>query len=353
MRNYKNIPYYILGSGAISELSGLLEKRRIKNNSKVIFMIDSFFKGKRIEKKLLSKNDDILLFVSTEKELYAEYVDELSDRIKNICRGELPVAIVGMGGGTTMDLAKCVSILLTNSGKAEDYQGWDLVKNPGIFKIGIPTISGTGAETSRTGIFTGMQVKSGINSDYSIFDQIILDTQFLKTVPLNKFIFTAMDCYLHDIELLKGNNNGITKALAEESLSLIREIFLKKMDYEKLMIASYLGGNAMATADGGHICHPVSYGVSLVLGIRHGLSVCLAFNALANYYPKEIREFKKILKKFNITLPKNVTANCTEEQFDRMVEAVLKNEKPLRNSFGENWQKIFTKNKVKEILKRI
>ena len=55
-----------------------------------------------------------------------------------------------MGGGSTMDIAKCVSILLTNSGKAEDYQGWDLVQYPAIYKVGIPTISGTGAEVTRT-----------------------------------------------------------------------------------------------------------------------------------------------------------------------------------------------------------
>ena len=65
-----------------------------------------------------------------------------------------PVAIVGMGGGITMDIAKAVSNLLTNGGKAEEYQGWDLVKKPGIYKIAIPTLSGTGAEATRTCVMT-------------------------------------------------------------------------------------------------------------------------------------------------------------------------------------------------------
>jgi 3-deoxy-alpha-D-manno-octulosonate 8-oxidase len=52
------------------------------------------------------------------------------------------------------DTGKAVSNLLRNPGNAEDYQGWDLVKNPGVYKIGVPTISGTGAEASRTCVMT-------------------------------------------------------------------------------------------------------------------------------------------------------------------------------------------------------
>ncbi len=64
--------------------------------------------------------------------------------------------------------------LLTNGGKAEDYQGWDLVKKPAIYKIGIPTISGTGAEASRTCVMTNSKsgIKLGMNSDFTIYDQL-------------------------------------------------------------------------------------------------------------------------------------------------------------------------------------
>ena len=51
---------------------------------------------------------------------------------------------------------------LTNPGNAEDYQGWDLVKNPPIYKIGIPTISGTGSEVTRTAVLTSKIKKLGI-----------------------------------------------------------------------------------------------------------------------------------------------------------------------------------------------
>ncbi len=66
-----------------------------------------------------------------------------------------------------MDLAAAVSLMMTNPGRAQDYQGWDLVKVPGVYKVGVPTISGTGAEVSRTCVFIRTRRKLGMNSDFT------------------------------------------------------------------------------------------------------------------------------------------------------------------------------------------
>ena len=90
-----------------------------------------------------------------------------------------------------MDIAKAVSNLMTNEGRAEDYQGWDLVKKPGIYKIAVPTIAGTGAEATRTCVMTNRSngLKLGMNSDHTVYDQVILDPSLLITVPRTN-IFT-------------------------------------------------------------------------------------------------------------------------------------------------------------------
>ena len=105
-----------------------------------------------------------------------------------------PVAVIAIGGGSTLDTVKAVSNLLNNPGVAEDYQGWDLVKNPGIYKIGVPTISGTGAEASRTCVMTNYKknLKLGMNSEFTIYDQLILDSDLSKTVPRDQYFYTAM-----------------------------------------------------------------------------------------------------------------------------------------------------------------
>jgi len=351
-KNNKNVPNYILGKGSVIELKNILSQRELQR-SPAVFLIDQFFHDKNAAKIFSVRPEDMIIFVSTEHEPKAEYIDEITDNIKSKLKNNLPSVVIGAGGGTTMDIAKCVSILLTNPGKAEEYQGWDLVRIPAVYKIGIPTISGTGAEATRTAVLTSKKAKLGMNSAYSVFDQIILDPSFLETVPKDQFLYTAMDCWLHDIELLKAPNSQMTKALAEESLKLTREVLLGEMDYEKLMIASYIGGCAMATSWGGHICHPVSYGLSFVLGLRHGMAICAAFNALQEYYPESIKEFKDIFVKFNIELPKNLTRSLVPDKFDEMANVILKNEKPLQNSFGDNWREIFTKEKIKDILVKI
>lgn len=350
MKNSKNVQFYFIGKGSIKELKGLLDAKRTAQGDFVAYVIDHFFEGKNLIDLSSSTADDIILYADTTEEPRAEYIDDLADKVK--AKGKLPVAVVGIGGGSTMDISKAISVLLTNPGKAEEYQGWDLVKNRAVYKIGIPTIAGTGAEFTRTAVMTSTTKKLGINSDQSVFDQVIMDPDLLKTVPTEQFIYTAMDCMVHNVESLRGSQNDeMTIALAQKSLEMIKGIFLGDMNHERLMVSSALGGLAVANSNVG-ICHPLSYGLSLVLGLHHGYSICIAFNQLEEYYP-EVKEFKVILEKYGVKLPKVVTDSVSEADIDRMAEATLKNERPLENAFGPNWREVFTKDKVIELFKKM
>ncbi len=350
MRNSKNVQFYFIGSGSIRELKGLLDVKRVSSQDFAVYVIDHYFEEKNLLDLSSSTPNDVILYADTTLEPRAEYIDLLADRVKS--KGDLPIAVVGIGGGSTLDIAKAISILLTNPGKAEEYQGWDLVKNRAVYKIGIPTIAGTGAEFTRTAVITSSTKKLGMNSDQSVFDQVIMDPDLLKTVPTEQFIYTAMDCMVHNVESLRGSQNDeMTIALAQKSLEMIKGIFLGDMNYERLMVASALGGLVVANSNVG-ICHPLSYGLSLVLGLHHGYSICIAFNQLEEYYP-EVKEFKLILEKYGIKLPKVVTDSVSDYDIDRMAEATLKNERPLENAFGPNWREIFTKDKVVELIKKM
>ncbi len=355
MTTYKNsklVPYYILGDGSFQQLSPLLEKRRkeYQKDEGTVFIVDHYFsKTNLISSSLLHENDEVI-FADTSEEPKTEYVDSIKNQI--LQKNRKPKTVVGIGGGSALDIAKAISVLLTNPGPAENYQGWDLPKNPAIYKIGIPTIAGTGAEFTRTAVMTGPVKKLGINSDQSVFDQVILDPTFLATVPTDQFIYTAMDCFVHNEESLLGRiNDTMTIALAEKSTQMLLDVFLGKMDYGKLMVASGFGGLAVANSSVG-ICHPFSYGLSLVLGLRHGYSICIAFNQLEEYYPS-VKVFKEILKKYKITLPKVVTNDLTDDQLSRMADAVLLNERPLSNAFGNNWKEKFSKEKVISLLRQM
>lgn len=350
MKNSKLVPYYYLGKGTFNKLKEIIESKIKYSDDYSVIIIDHFFENNNLLNIENLKENNLIIYADTTDEPRAEYIDSIVENIQK--NKKKPVAIVGIGGGSTLDIAKIVSILLTNPGKAQDYQGWDLVKFDPIFKVGIPTIAGTGAEFTRTAVMTSKIKKLGINSDQSVYDQVILDPDLLTTIPNEQFFYTAMDCFVHNVESLRGSeNDALTVAFAEKSLDMMRDIFFGEMDLEKLLVASAMGGIAVANSNVG-ICHPLSYGLSLVLNLHHGFSICIAFNQLEEYYP-EVLEFRKFLKKYNIELPKIINESITDEMIDKMADATLKNDRPLKNAFGENWREIFTKEKVIELIKKM
>ena len=170
------VPRVVFGNGSFDQLGEILLPKRKHSEAPIIYLIDAIFEGEKLVERIPLIFNDQLIFISANEEPKTGQVDVLVKKIKTDF-SELPSGIVGIGGGTVLDLAKAVAILLTNDGSSANYQGWDLVKKPSIYHVGIPTLSGTGAEVSRTTVLLGPDKKLGINSDYTIFDQVILDPE--------------------------------------------------------------------------------------------------------------------------------------------------------------------------------
>ena len=255
-----------------------------------------------------------------------------------------------------MDFAKAVANLLTNGGLAEAYQGWDLVKVPGIYKIAVPTISGTGAEATRTCVMTNKRtgLKLGMNSDFTVFDQIIMDPSLTATVPRNQYFYTGMDAYIHCIEALSGSyRNAIGDAYSRETINLCRQVFLGEdmmspSNRERLMVASYLGGCAIATSYVG-LVHPLSAGLSVVLGLHHCVANCIVMRAMQPYYPEAYEEFWTMVDKQGVEIPEGVARNLSEAAYEALYAATVIHEKPLTNALGAGYRDILTKAVVKNI----
>ncbi|MFQ5992121.1 MAG: iron-containing alcohol dehydrogenase family protein [Nitrospiraceae bacterium] len=351
-RNLRVVPLLIYGRGSINQLGDILAHQRTDSGCPVVFMIDEVHEKRPFVQRLPLRAKDLMILVNVDTEPKTSYVDELTHRIK-VFSNRQPDGIVGIGGGSTLDLAKAISLMLTNPGSATDYQGWDLVKYPGIYHIGIPTLAGTGAEASRTAVLTGPVKKLGLNSDFTPFDQIILDPDLLEGAPRNQRFYTAMDSYIHAGEALKGTFiNEFSRAYAEKSQDLCREVFLTDIDEstaeEKLMIASYFGGLSVAYSQVG-VCHALSYGLSYVLGVRHGVGNCIVFNQLEEYYPEYVREFWKMLERNHIDLPQGVTRDLDEVQKNKMIDIALGLEPLWKNALGPEWNQIITREKIRSL----
>lgn len=359
MKNTKNIPYYKFGNNSINHLPALIKQKKISDNDYAIYCIDEFFKNSY--SSLIEKNnEDLVYIIGTKEEPKTSDIDALVKKISKY-KSSNPSVIVGMGGGCTLDTAKAVANMITNPGKAEDYQGWDLVKNPGIYKIGIPTISGTGAEASRTCVLMNKKkkLKLGMNSEFTLFDQLILDPELTSTVHRDQYFYTGLDTYIHCIESLNGSyRHPVADSLSMEALRLSREVFLGNEDMmsnsnrQKLMVASYLGGSAIANSFVG-VVHPLSAGLSVVLGIHHCLANCLIMNQMEEYYPKETEEFQMFLNKNNINLPERITSSLSDNDFNELYDSSIIHEIPLKNALGDNFNSILTKEKVIEFFQKI
>ena len=348
----------MFGRGAINKLEPLLNVGGCEDGY-VVYFVDNYFEDTELIGQLPIKPCDEIFFVETKEEPKTTFIDHYRDilveRKKNT-----PKTIVAIGGGATLDTGKAVANLLTNPGNAEDYQGWDLVKNPAIYKIGIPTISGTGAEASRTCVMTNDKsgLKLGMNSDFTIYDQLILDPDLTKTVPREQYFYTGMDTYIHSFESLNGRyRNAIGDAFARQAITLCREVFLSDdmmsdENREKLMVASYLGGCAIANSFVG-VVHPFSAGLSVVLGTHHCIGNCITMHAMEEFYPNESKEFFEMAKKQGVEIPRGIGANLSDETYKALYDATIIHEKPLSNALGDDFKEQLTFEEVTKVFKRM
>lgn len=356
-RNFPMVPKVVFGEGCFDQLGNILSSQK-KEKAPFIFLVDDVFQeNTEFLDRINLRFNDKLIFISAAEEPKTSQVDDLVKDIKAEFI-HTPSGIIGIGGGTVMDLAKAVSIMLLNKGSAADYQGWDLVKQKAVYHVGVPTISGTGAEVSRTTVLTGPVRKLGINSDFTPFDQVILDPELTKGVPKNQWFFTGMDCFIHCVESLNGTFlNAFSQSYGEKAYDLCLEIFLGDSLSEaesraKLMMASWHGGMSIAYSQVG-VAHAMSYGLGYVLGTKHGVGNCIVFQHLEEFYPKDVALFKQMVEKHKIEIPQGICKNLTKEQLDTMITVAMGMVPLWENALGNNWEAIITPQKLKELYLRM
>jgi 3-deoxy-alpha-D-manno-octulosonate 8-oxidase len=354
-RNFKMVDYVVYGRGSFNQLDEILAPNR-KGDAPMIFLVDHFFEGKPLVQRIPLIGKDKIVFADVTHEPKTKQVDALAASLREEF-GTIS-GIVGIGGGSTMDLAKAVSLMMTNPGSSADYQGWDLVQQAGVYKVGIPTLSGTGAEVSRTTVLTGPVRKLGMNSDFTPFNQIVLDPDLAKDAPVNQRFYTGMDCYIHCIESLEGTYlNEFSKSYGEKALDLCRKVFVEKNTWddesdEQLMMASFAGGMSIAYSQVG-VAHAVSYGLSYLLGTKHGIGNCIVMNHLDEYYPAGVEEFKFMVQKNNIEIPVGICAGLSDQDFNTMIDISLSLKPLWENALGKNWETIMTRQKLRALYEKL
>lgn len=205
--------------------------------------------------------------------------------------------VIGFGGGSSMDVAKLVALILGSNEDLDSIWGVSNAKGPRLPLVLIPTTAGTGSEVTPIAIITvEHNEKRGVSSPLILPDLAILDPDLTLGLPSSITAATGIDAMVHAIEgyaSFNSNNNPISKMFAIEALKLlggsIEKAVLNGTDIEarsNMLIGSMLAGKSFANAPVAAV-HALAYPIGGIYHIPHGLSNALVlpyvlrFNAIS------------------------------------------------------------------------
>ncbi|MGA2478640.1 MAG: iron-containing alcohol dehydrogenase [Spirochaetia bacterium] len=190
-------------------------------------------------------------------------------------------AIISIGGGSVMDTAKGIAILLREGGSLLDYQGFQVLTRRQTPHIAIPTTAGTGSEVTYVAVVKDHQKKQKLLfGDYHIIpDTAILDPALTIDLPPQLTAATGLDAFSHGLEALSSaQREPIADALGLHAIRLIKEFLPRAVKNGadlaargQMLIAASLGGAAFSNAQVGLI-HAIAHVVGARHGVHHGMA---------------------------------------------------------------------------------
>lgn len=317
MKDYRfKIPQSIeFGMGSLNKLPQILKE----NQSDHVFLVsDHGLESLGVVKRI----QDIIEAGQIQCTSYLEVlpnptVDIVNDAVAlyKECKAS---SIVALGGGSPMEVAKAVGVLVNYGGKITDYEGSGKVPGPVVPTIAIPTTAGTGSEVTASAVITDetRNYKFSVISYEMVPRYAILDPELIMTVPASIAASCGVDALVHAIEAYVSTGaSPFSDAMAEKAMELIggnlRRFVADRRDEEAacaMMAGSNFAGIAFAWAKLGNV-HAMSHPVSAYFHVPHGvansiiLPVVMEYNALADHGRYEviynyIREEKGIVSGF-------------------------------------------------------
>jgi len=234
-------------------------------------------------------------------------------RCVEAAREARPDVIIGIGGGSCLDQAKAVALLLAHGGRPEDYYGESRVPGATLPIVALPTTAGTGSEVSPVAVLTdpARSTKVGISSPHIIPHTAICDPELTYSSPPELTATAGADALSHGIEALTAIRRTPTSDLATSRVFVGKSVFTDEYALlcirlvasnlarawsdpndtaarECMMLAATAGGFALGTA-GTAAAHAIQYPVGAVTGTPHGVGV----GALLPY----VMEFNRPVRK--------------------------------------------------------
>lgn len=313
---FSTTPRIVMGSGSVARLGE--EARRLGGSSVLLVTDPGVVKAgiaARLETILTEAGLKVAIFDKVEADPRFEIVEDSLAAL----RAAGADVVIGLGGGSSLDMAKITSVMATNEGPVGKYFGIDLVPNKGLPLLLVPTTAGTGSEVTPIVILSdhGEKLKKGVVSPYLFPACALLDAELTLGLPPKVTAATGMDALIHAVESYTSiNATPLSDMLAREAIELIfhniRTAYANGADLtarENMLRGSMLAGMAFANA-GVTAVHAFAYPIGAEFHIPHGIAntimlvPVMRFNQTGN-----LKRFARLATFFGVP-----TAGLTDRQ---------------------------------------
>ncbi len=324
------VPEVIFGNGAIKDIGNQIKQKKC---SKILLFTDKNLSATGLVGKIreILENEKIACLVFDAVEAEPSLVNVLE--ASKVANNYKPDLVLALGGGSSMDVAKMVAILLKHGGDIRNYLGINNVPGRGIPTIMVPTTAGTGSEVSKYGIFDDRAAKTklGAVSLHLMADLALIDPELTISMPPSITASTGCDALIHAIEgYLATNATPITDLLALESIKIIFEnlpaAFADGRDpiaRYNMAYGSFLAGIVLNHA-GGSSSHALSYPIASEYHVPHGIGCMLTFLEVLEYFaPCSVEKFLNMAEVIGIDSSSDTPRAIAEKtifEFRKMVE---------------------------------
>ncbi len=368
----------VFGNGSINELPNVIKKYDFK---KVMVVYDFGVKAAGISNKVLEEIEKTGVEVIVFDKVIPNPTNEVVEEAAELAKAAKVDGFIAVGGGSSIDLAKAVNILMTNDGSIGEYGGVNMVKNECLPLIAIPTTAGTSSEITNVSalIDTEKVIKYVVIDNKIVPSDVIADPEFTKSVPKSVTAATGMDAITHAVESYISN---MATPLTEYNSLKAFEIMYKNITRvvndgddmvarEEMMLGCIIAGYAFSNANLG-LVHGIAHTLSAHFKLAHGMANATVLPYVMEYNAKScpdkmielakviglktsgnVDEDKYLLSKELLKLTKILEIKTLSEQginksdFEMLADDVLK--EPVLNFNPRN---NITKNDILEILEK-
>lgn len=266
------------GRGALEDLPGVIGKHGMKS---LMLVYDGGVKAAGIADKVIAQIEKTGVSYVIFDGVIPNPTNEVVEEAAKMALEAKVDGFVAVGGGSSIDLAKAVNVLMTNPGPIGAYGGINMVKNACLPLVAIPTTAGTSSEITNVSalIDTEKVIKYVVIDDKITASDVIADPELTRTVPRSVTAATGMDAITHAVESYISNMaTPLTEYNALKGLSILYENLPKvcengdDMDArEQMMLGCIITGFSFSNANLG-LVHGIAHTLSAHFGLPHGMA---------------------------------------------------------------------------------